>query len=315
MSNLTEEVGRLLRMPQQKPEYVFQPLQVLRTLARRRSRPETYVVVTLPWGVPLRIRPSDNIGRAIWRTGIYDLPLTEAILRLASPGETAVDVGANIGLMTAAMATAVGKRGRVFSFEPLPELFDELGDNVNRWLGELGWSHVCTDASALSNRDGVASLRVPTSFAANRGTATLRASAEEHDVVTVSVRTLDGALEGVERVGVLKVDVEGHELQVFEGAQRLLEAGRVRDILFEDYHPYPSPVTERLSSLGYEIRSVRKGLLGPKLLLPGGNHFDPSFELPNYLATRDLQRATAKFAPIGWRALRQQGVGQLTDGG
>lgn len=295
---------------QQKPEYVFRPGQVLRAVRRDRSTPGRYEVVTLPWGVPLRIRPADNIGRAIWRAGVYDLALTESILRLADPGEVAVDVGANIGVMTAAMASAVGEGGRVLSFEPLPEVFDELNDNVARWSRTVGWTHVKTIPSALSNREGAARLQVPAGFAANRGTASLRPSGDEYDAVTVPVTTLDAAVERVESVDVLKVDVEGHELQVLEGAHRLLETGRIRDILFEEYHPYPSPVTELLSWYGYEVRPVRKGLLGPRLLPAGTNHFDLSSELPNYLATRDPQRATERFASLGWRALRRGGQGR-----
>lgn len=299
-------LGRALTLPRRKAEYLFRPLQALRALQRGRSTPGRYEVVTLPWGVPLRIRPSDNIGRAIWRAGVYDLALTESILRLAGPDEIAVDVGANIGVMTAVMGTAVGEGGHVLSFEPLPEVFDELTDNVRRWSRELGWSHVRTVSSALSDREGTASLSLPIGFAANRGTATLRASAEEHDEVTVPVTTLDAALEGAGSVGVLKVDVEGHELQVLEGARRLLETAGIRDILFEEYSPYPSPVTDLLSSYGYEIRLVRKGLLGPRLLPPDGNRFDVSFELPNYLATRDVQRATKRLSSSGWRALRRE---------
>jgi len=295
---------------QQKAEYVFRPRQALRAVRRDRSTPGRYEVVTLPWGVPLRIRPADNIGRAIWRTGVYDLALTESILRLADPGEVAVDVGANIGAMTAAMGTAVGEGGRVSSFEPLPEVFDELNDNVARWSRTLGWTHVRTVSSALSNREGAARLQVPTGFAANRGTASLGTPGEGHGAVTVPVTTLDAAMEGVERVDVLKIDVEGHELQVLEGARRLLEDGRIRDILFEEHAPYPSPVTDLLSSYGYEVRSLRKGLLGPRLLPAGANHFDLSFELPNYLATRDPQRATERLASLGWRALRRGGQGR-----
>jgi FkbM family methyltransferase len=296
----------------QKPEYLFQPFQVFRSLWRRRSRHRAYETVTLAWGLPLRIPPGDNIGRAIWKTGVYDLALTEVILRLADPGEIAVDVGANIGVMTAAMATAVGNGGQVFSFEPLPELFAELSDNVGRWFSELGWSHVHTVSSALSNREGWGPLLVPSGFRANRGTATLRPSDGEHEGVPVRLTTLDGVMAGVERIGVLKVDVEGHELEVLEGARALLETGAIRDILFEDYHPYPSPVTELLTSFGYEIRSVRKGVLAPKLLPPDGKNFDLSFELPNYLATRDLERATDRLVSLGWRALRRQWDGRFS---
>ena len=61
----------------------------------------------------MRIRPADDVGRAIWRLGVYDLPVTELIWRLLDPGDSAFDVGANLVYMTGVMAARVGAQGQV----------------------------------------------------------------------------------------------------------------------------------------------------------------------------------------------------------
>lgn len=89
-----------------KPEYLYRPRQALQRIAQTlRPQPKTFQAV-LPWGLRMWVRPSEDLGSALWRFGIYDLPLSETIWRLLDPGETAIDVGANIGYVTGLMAGA-----------------------------------------------------------------------------------------------------------------------------------------------------------------------------------------------------------------
>ncbi len=76
------------------PEYLLRPTQILRRLA---FRPHADAVLTLPWNCTITASSAEDIGRAIATQGVYDLPVTEALLRLTDPGETALDIGANIG--------------------------------------------------------------------------------------------------------------------------------------------------------------------------------------------------------------------------
>ena len=298
-----------------KPEYLFHPGQAVHRLLRGRERGREFERVVLPWGTPLLIRPNEAIGQAIWRTGVYDVVVSEAILRLAESGETAVDVGANIGVMTSAMGVAVGVAGRVVCFEPHPGLSVELSDNIAQWREGLGWEQVERSELALSEHPGKACLLASARFDANRGTATLsslsggegEATSQFHVVAT----TLDLALGSAATIELLKVDVEGHELEVFRGASSLLSSGRVRDIIFEEYHSYPSPVTHALESYGYRVFLIRKGLLGPVLQSPYDRRLQLHWETPNYLATKQADRAIEKLGPIGWQSLRRAGSDRL----
>ena len=94
-----------------KPEYLWRPGQVLRRLAFRPSGQITSL--SLPWHCTISACSAEAIGRSIATQGVYDLPLTEAIVRLADPGDTALDLGANIGYCTLVLALSVGPLGRV----------------------------------------------------------------------------------------------------------------------------------------------------------------------------------------------------------
>src|ERR687886_1998553 len=110
----------MLKLPLQldKPEYFFRPTQLIQRLRQHlihKTPSGEFEKIRLPWGVDIRVRPTETIGSSICRLGVYDLTVSEVIWRLLEPGEQAVDVGANIGYMTSLMAARVGKTGNVTS--------------------------------------------------------------------------------------------------------------------------------------------------------------------------------------------------------
>ncbi len=288
-----------------RPEYLWRPSQLVHRLWQIAANVSPQHQVILPWGAPIIADPSEHIGGCLWRTGVYDLVALESLVRLADPGELALDVGANFGLMTCALASAVGRDGRVICFEPHPLLLTELRENLELWRRQMAWDHVDVRPVALSDTDGSAPLIMPTDFASNRGRSTLE-SLDDGDRVTVETRTLDAVLLADDpSVGVMKIDIEGHEYKALEGAAHLLADGRIRDIVFEEYDGYPSPVTRLLESYDYTIFALEGPMIGPRLITgPDSVHSVHRCDPPNYLATRDPDRAVLRFAHIGWQALR-----------
>ncbi len=276
------------------PEYLLRPRQILRRLSFKPSNDIT--ALPLPWNCTINARSAEGIGRSIATRGIYDLPLTEAILRLTDIGETSLDVGANIGYMTLLLAWSVGPRGRVLSFEPNPYIFPILRDNVTNWK-VLRIAPVEISSVALSDCGGEGSLGFPEGYAGNQGIASLEVSSGS---IPVKLRRLDSIERG--SVGVMKVDVEGHEAAVFQGAEDLLARGLVRDILFEEHEMYPAISHKILLDHGYEIFRLTHSTFRPLLLAADAPSRQPS--LPsNFLATADATRAQARFGPWGWLSL------------
>jgi FkbM family methyltransferase len=276
------------------PEYLCRPTQIWRRLWFQSSSETTSL--PLPWGCSISARSAEAIGYAIATQGVYDLPLTEALMRLADAGDTALDVGANIGYMTLALALSAGPEGRVLCFEPNPALLSTLAANVNSWKS-LRAARIQIETVALSDRNGEGILGFPDDIDTNGGMASLEAKGPG---VSVALRRLDSLDIG--GVGIMKVDVEGHEASVFSGAEDLLAGRKVRDILFEEHKAYPARSHKILLGHGYQIFRLTRSTWRP-LLLPPEAESRQAYLPPNYLATTQPERAQSRFAPWGWRAL------------
>jgi FkbM family methyltransferase len=293
-----------------KPEYLFRPLQVLRRLGREFRHVPERASVALPWGLDIQVRPHETIGSCVWRTGIYDLCTSECLWRLLDPGETALDVGANIGHMTGLMAHRLGPRGKVIAFEPHPELFAELQGNVFRWrkFSDLGAIELMQ--AGVSSESGAGMLHIPKGFRNNRGLASLNQPIEDgfHNVSVELIRLDDLLVDAV--IGVMKIDVEGHELSVLEGAERLIRERKIRDIIFEEHNELPTPVTDCLEDCGYTVFSLDNTVIRPLAASVGKGRKNARRDAPNYLATAAPERAQQRLAKIGWRVLRNRRVRQ-----
>jgi FkbM family methyltransferase len=289
-----------------KPEYLANPIQGLRSLLSHWRSPGEVAKVRLNWGLEIRLSPGDAICNAIWRHGVHDLVLSETVWRLLETGENSIDVGANIGFITSLMAARISGSGSVHSFEPHPELFQELRANVNAWARGPEIGRVTVHNLAVSSFNGVAELEIPGNFESNRGGASLRAAGTPGSAfLRVQVQRLDEVMEQSQSFGLMKVDVEGHEAEVFRGAAGLLAQKRVRDIVFEDYGPHPTPPMQLLESFGYSLFALGRSFRGPRLL-PPDRYEGPPWSSPNYLATLDPKRAEARMRPKGWKVLQRR---------
>ena len=276
-----------------KPEYLWRPGQILRRLS---FKPSNDATLFLPWNCTINACSEENIGRSIATQGVYDLSVTEAIMRLTDTDDTALDVGANIGYMSLVLALSAGPRGRVFCFEPNPDLLPRLHANVNSWK-TLPIAPIEVKTIALSDRDGQGYLGFPAGYDRNSGVASLEVEGD----IPVKLCRLD-SLE-ISNAGVMKVDVEGHEKTVFSGAQNLLAGRLIRDILFEEHQPYPAGSHRALLDHGYQIFRLTRSTWRP-LLLPPEAAPRQTYLPSNFLATADAPRARSRFEPWGWSALR-----------
>lgn len=259
-----------------KPHYVFRPVQLVRRLHERE-------VVATPWN-EMRVS-GDVIGRGIARTGVHELAVSETIWRLAGGDELAIDVGANVGYFTGLLARRVRE---VVALEPNPLLLGILTENIQRWDGDIRL--LATAASASTGR---AHLHLQAGWEQNNGIASLESSGGSS--YEVSTTRLEDVIAG-RHVGVLKIDVEGHELAVLEGTPLDL----VRDVIFEQHGELESPVTDTLRRAGFEIRGIEESFRGPNLV----DRVPQSWDAPTYLATRRLDQVRELLAPRGWRCLR-----------
>ncbi len=287
-----------------KPWYVYRPQQLFRNLFRRWNKPKNSVLqVRLPWSMVLEIDTQEDIGRSIWQTGIYDLAVTEVLYRLIREQDLVLDVGANIGYMTSVMSYRAGKTGEVIAFEPHPLLLTRLQRNILHFQQHPSAASVTVCQMALSDANGQGQLGCPRDFLENQGTASLTSGGESAEVFSVPMACLDDVLEG-RRPGIMKVDVEGHELEVFRGGIKTLRCGGVRHIVYEDHRGPNGPTRFFLSDQGYQIYQIGWSLRGPVLAGLDEPSICRSYEAPSYLATSQAAEARTLLSPRGWRCLR-----------
>lgn len=297
-----------------KPEYFYQPKLGLKRLLRLQpSATSDFTSQKLPWGLSIRVRSEEEHGRILSRLGVIDLAVTEALWRLTDPGETAVDVGANIGYMTAVLAARLNAApgGNVWAFEAHPEIFQELKYNVEQWLQRLNNVAIELQPIAISSNQGSVSLGIPEAFISNRGLATVLTedptsvpnSSNTLKTFVVQSASLDKHFPSPAQIGVLKIDVEGHELHVLQGATNLLQDQRVRDCIFEEHREYPTEVTHHFEELGYSVFRIQRRFFGPALLQPESKIARTQWLPTSFLATQQPDRAISRFQARGWKVL------------
>lgn len=137
------------------------------------------------------------------------------------PGDTVLDIGANVGHTVVSYAVLVGAEGHVHAFEASPSILPFLEENVR----QNGLTTVTIHPIAVSDFVGCVRFNVAT----NGGSA-LSSIRELDNVKTQAVEvpcaTVDSMLHLFKRVAFVKIDVEGAELQVVRGMQQLIERDR-----------------------------------------------------------------------------------------
>lgn len=178
-----------------------------------------------------------------------------ACLAHARPGTIAIDVGASVGNYAAALSARVGKNGQVLALEPNPVVYSELVRST--WA-----TNVAALNLAASSRSGWATLSVPGSGLEEN--AQLGSLQPQHaNAATTQVRciTLDDLVESRRKVSVIKVDVEGHELDVIRGASEVIARHAPALVIeIEARHTSPDDVytsVEELLALDYECTALR----------------------------------------------------------
>jgi FkbM family methyltransferase len=177
----------------------------------------------------------------------------------------AVDVGANYGIFAEFLARYAQK---VLAFEPLPDLA--------RYLGRVLPANATVRNAALSDHEGKTVIRVPYGHGAvyeSLATVEPGNALDGHAVreIPVALTRLDDCV--TEKVGFIKIDVEGHELAVLRGAQRVLREDRPNLLIeIEDRHNSESfaGVAALLSPLGYRCFHYKGGQLHESALSGGG---------------------------------------------
>jgi len=232
----------------------------------RQSNDSSISAVERIHGSLFNVNTSSYLEWYIFVFGGHETSLLHDMLEHIKAGDVAIDCGANIGLHSCPLARHVGPTGRLIAVEPIDEVADRLSANV----ALNGLANVTLVRKAASSSNGTAEIFPSREKSINRGQASLHpnqnVSPEGRAVDVVSIDRLVTEL-GLDRLDLVKIDVEGHELEVLRGARQAIE--RWRPILYFEL------LEENLSSakvgsdellafvhaLGYETRPVSDSMI------------------------------------------------------
>jgi FkbM family methyltransferase len=156
--------------------------------------------------------------------GVLEPLVTEIFEKTIRKGDVVLDIGANIGYYTLIAARKIGAEGRVYAFEPEPANFELLKKNVKL----NNYRNVVLENKAVSNKNGTSKLYIhPTSTGGHSLT-------QKSDVqIQVETVTVDSYFEKMERIDLVKMDIEGAETLVIQGMSDVLRKNKQLKIIME----------------------------------------------------------------------------------
>lgn len=231
------------------------PFSWIKQAALRRLRGSGRVPVLGSW---MRRDPGDRLNLAV--NGVYEPVDTAFVGRVVRPGDTVVDVGANIGYYTCYLARLVGPQGHVLAFEPAPDLIDILRDNVSF----NGYANVQLMNQAVTETTGSLTLYMEAGRPEdNRIFKDEQDSAIRSEHVVDGIRLDDIPLLREHPPAFIKMDIQGAEIYAIRGMRRLLRESPEVCVLLE-YWPYglqragfrPEELVETLLEAGLHVCRV-----------------------------------------------------------
>jgi FkbM family methyltransferase len=197
-----------------------------------------------------------RVAKPCAATGVHEQPIIDWVMdNFVKEGKACVDIGAHMGVYALNMAR---KASHVYAFECSPQSFNYFCANIA--LQNLHYS-IDRYNVALSNKEGVAQYNIRDK--ADGGcNGIVRFQVDEQDktpTIQVPTRTLDSY--GLTNIGFLKIDVEGHEKEVIEGAVETLKANGYPPFIFESWVPdsnndHNIPRTQLRNELFHFIRGL-----------------------------------------------------------
>lgn len=196
-------------------------------LEKSRSGETNTVIMKWMRDLYLRIYPGNEVFRSIFVKGIYDPNLVVVVDALLPTKGVLLDVGANMGYCSLLMSKSVGDSGKVFAIEPSERDFLRLVDNVA--LNRL--DNVYVYRFAISDEPGDVEISIATeerSFLNTLGFEFSNKGIEKLKTEKVEAITLDKFVEkeGIDKIDVIKMDIEGSELKALTGARKSIEMYR-----------------------------------------------------------------------------------------
>jgi FkbM family methyltransferase len=253
--NIQTQVETISSLARSIPQFRGKAIlfRLLYQLARTPTNEE--LVAKLPVGNGVTVLVYSTLGSIIESCplliGCYEPEISWLTDLMVRPGDTVMDLGANVGFHTLRLANRVAPTGVVYAFEPNPEVRAKLIKNLE--LNRLRNVRVIPDAASDSCEETTLYVN-PRGFA-NRNATMVHDTTPEIPPIPYAIRTLrcDDLWKTElrrERISFIKMDVEGYELKALQGAEELISTWAPNIVLEYNRH--------YASLLGYSTKELRR---------------------------------------------------------
>lgn len=181
------------------------------------------------------INPSKNacVDEIIATQGNWEPKITERLATFVKPNMVFLDIGSNIGYYSLFVSSLLKNTGEVYAFEPITSLFNQINESIKL----NGFTNIKALQTALGNEKAEKEIYLRDE---NMGGSSL-IDYKDLNIVRVSsiekimVDKLDSVLPKNTKVDLIKIDVEGYELEALQGAKKILEAQH--PVIFMEFSP------------------------------------------------------------------------------
>jgi FkbM family methyltransferase len=222
----------------------------------KRLHSEVIVTTQICDGVSIQYPTQGNVSRDLY-LGQFEHDVIDFLSYYLKPGMIVFDVGANIGVYSLLSAKYVGEHGTVHSFEPTPDIFSRLCANVKL----NGFICIHPNQLAVAEKSGTSTFYL---YKHNGMNSLARQDWVGEPLGQIEVKTISideyVCIKGLNKVDLLKIDVEGAELAVLKGARSLLCSVNPPIVVCEfcdkttrNFGYQVSSLRDFLESVGYQL--------------------------------------------------------------
>ena len=174
---------------------------------------------------------NERVSRTLYLYRTFEPAISALLPKLIKPGDVVADAGANFGYFTVLAARAAGPGGKIFAFEPDPRNIERLQAVIDA----NGAKQVELVKVGLFDRVGPVTFNLGNEAEDNLGSSSIIEKGNGRAQIEIQVTTLDefARERGVDRIDLMKMDIEGAEVEALAGASKFLGEHRIRQILVE----------------------------------------------------------------------------------
>lgn len=246
----------------------YSHFKLFKTLFRRLFRFTNLIIQVADFdeNLKIKLKLSEHMQRRIFWMGYYSENIIALLKHKIKPEMTVIDIGANIGEITLVSAKIVGNNGRVISFEPVNSIAEKLEEHVK--INNLSQVKIIREglADKIQNNIPIYSSCGQEVSDEHNGLASLYGQEEGKLLQYININTLDHTVEmlNLERIDLIKIDIEGGELPCLYGAQAVLD--RFKPMLIVEVQEFSAKqagwetteLFEFLKNFGYKFYIIEK---------------------------------------------------------